>query len=122
MANLQAASSYQPSRPQAFKTPSMKKPDCIDGTQLFKVRSFLQSFKLIFPDNKANFSKYRKRFLYATSFLIGRDEKYFELYLSNLTNKDSEYLLNNWALLESQVITFLWIQMKLEKLKKSSMA
>ncbi|MBW0509318.1 hypothetical protein O181_049033 [Austropuccinia psidii MF-1] len=43
MADLQAASSYESSRPPAFKTPSMKAPECFDGTQPFKVRSFIQS-------------------------------------------------------------------------------
>ncbi|MBW0520580.1 hypothetical protein O181_060295 [Austropuccinia psidii MF-1] len=38
MANLQAAASSEVSRPQAFKTPSMKAPECFDGTQPFKVR------------------------------------------------------------------------------------
>ncbi|MBW0566432.1 hypothetical protein O181_106147 [Austropuccinia psidii MF-1] len=33
MANLQAAASSQVSRPPAFKTPSMKAPECFDGTQ-----------------------------------------------------------------------------------------
>ncbi|MBW0551984.1 hypothetical protein O181_091699 [Austropuccinia psidii MF-1] len=43
MANLQAASSSDSSRPPAFMTPSMKAPECFDGTQPFKVRSFIQS-------------------------------------------------------------------------------
>ncbi|MBW0485991.1 hypothetical protein O181_025706 [Austropuccinia psidii MF-1] len=32
MANLKEASSYAESRPPAFKTPSMKAPECFDGT------------------------------------------------------------------------------------------
>ncbi|MBW0468938.1 hypothetical protein O181_008653 [Austropuccinia psidii MF-1] len=36
MANLQAALSSEASRPPAFKTPSMKSPECFDGTQPFK--------------------------------------------------------------------------------------
>ncbi|MBW0581143.1 hypothetical protein O181_120858 [Austropuccinia psidii MF-1] len=39
MANLQAASSSEASRPPASKTTSMKAPECFDGTQTFKVRS-----------------------------------------------------------------------------------
>ncbi|MBW0538873.1 hypothetical protein O181_078588 [Austropuccinia psidii MF-1] len=66
-ANLQAASSSEASRPTAFKTPSMKEPECFTGTQPFKVRSF--------P------------------------------YLSNLTNQDSNYLLNYWNLFEYQLFT-----------------
>ncbi|MBW0576743.1 hypothetical protein O181_116458, partial [Austropuccinia psidii MF-1] len=72
MATLQAASSSGSSRPPAFKTPSMKAPECFDGTQPFKVRSFLQSCQLIFHNDLANFSQDRKKVLYATSFLIGR--------------------------------------------------
>ncbi|MBW0513174.1 hypothetical protein O181_052889 [Austropuccinia psidii MF-1] len=41
MANLEEASVSDSSRPPAFKTPSMKAPDCFDGTQPFKVRSFI---------------------------------------------------------------------------------
>ncbi|MBW0508763.1 hypothetical protein O181_048478 [Austropuccinia psidii MF-1] len=43
MANLQAASLSESSRPPAFKTPSMKEPEFFDGTQPFKVRSFIHS-------------------------------------------------------------------------------
>ncbi|MBW0576995.1 hypothetical protein O181_116710 [Austropuccinia psidii MF-1] len=75
MANLQAASSSEASRPPAFKTPSMKAPECFDGTHPFKVRSFIQSCQLIFHNDLANFSQDRKKVLYATSFLIGRAEK-----------------------------------------------
>ncbi|MBW0566431.1 hypothetical protein O181_106146 [Austropuccinia psidii MF-1] len=105
MANLQEASSSESSRPPAFKTPSMKAPECIDGTQPFKVSSFIQSFQLIFHTDPANLSQDRKKVLYATSFLIGRAAKWIEPYLSNLTNKDSNYLLNSWNLFESQLFT-----------------
>ncbi|MBW0571198.1 hypothetical protein O181_110913, partial [Austropuccinia psidii MF-1] len=44
MANLQAASSYESSRPPAFKTPSMKAPECFVRNQPFKVRSLIQSY------------------------------------------------------------------------------
>ncbi|MBW0497533.1 hypothetical protein O181_037248 [Austropuccinia psidii MF-1] len=75
MANLHAASSSESSRPPAFKTPSMKAPECFDGTQTFKVRSFIQSCQLIFHNNPVNFSQDRKKDLYSTSFLIGRAAK-----------------------------------------------
>ncbi|MBW0521196.1 hypothetical protein O181_060911 [Austropuccinia psidii MF-1] len=88
MPNLQAASSSGSSRPPAFMTPSMKAPECFDGTQPFKVRSFLQSSQLIFHNDPANFSQDRKKVLYATSFLIGRAAKWIEPYLSNLTTQD----------------------------------
>ncbi|MBW0593534.1 hypothetical protein O181_133249 [Austropuccinia psidii MF-1] len=105
MANLQAASSSGSSIPPAFKTSSMKAPGCVDGTQPFKVRSFLQSCQLFFHNDLENFSQDRKKVLYATSFLICRAEKWIEPYLSNLTNQDSNYLLNSWPLFESQLFT-----------------
>ncbi|MBW0492515.1 hypothetical protein O181_032230 [Austropuccinia psidii MF-1] len=65
----------------------MKAPECLYGTQPFK----------------SNFYEDRKKSLYATSFLIGRAETWIEPYLSNITNQDPEYLLNDWALFESQL-------------------
>ncbi|MBW0462423.1 hypothetical protein O181_002138 [Austropuccinia psidii MF-1] len=55
MANLQAASSSEESRPPAFKTPSMKAPEFFHGAQPFKVRSFIQYCQLIFHNDPANF-------------------------------------------------------------------
>ncbi|MBW0562400.1 hypothetical protein O181_102115 [Austropuccinia psidii MF-1] len=75
MANLQAASSSESSRPPAFKTPCMKEPECFDGTQPFKVRRFIQSCQSIFHNYPANFSQDRKKVLYATSFLLGSAAK-----------------------------------------------
>ncbi|MBW0585783.1 hypothetical protein O181_125498 [Austropuccinia psidii MF-1] len=75
LANLQAASYCKSSRPPAFKTPSIKAPECFDGTQPFKFRSFIQSFQLIFNNDLANFSQDKKKVLYATSFFIGRAAK-----------------------------------------------
>ncbi|MBW0537851.1 hypothetical protein O181_077566 [Austropuccinia psidii MF-1] len=103
MANLQADSSSEASRPPDFKTSSMKAAKCFDGTQSFKVRSFIQSCQLIFHNDPANFSQERKKFLYATSFIICMSAKWIEPYLSNLTNHDSNYLLNSWKLFESQL-------------------
>ncbi|MBW0492074.1 hypothetical protein O181_031789 [Austropuccinia psidii MF-1] len=105
MANLQAASSSEASRPPAFKTPSMKAPECFDGTQPFKVRSFIQSCQLIFHNDLEKLSQDRKKVLYSTSFLIGRAAKWIEPYLSNLTNQDPNYLLNSWKSFESQPFT-----------------
>ncbi|MBW0500374.1 hypothetical protein O181_040089 [Austropuccinia psidii MF-1] len=98
MDNCQAASSSEASRPPAFKTPSMKSPECIDGTQPFKVRSFIQSCQLIFHNDPANFSQDRKKLLYATSFFIARASKWIEPYLSNFTNQDQNYLFASWKL------------------------
>ncbi|MBW0573006.1 hypothetical protein O181_112721 [Austropuccinia psidii MF-1] len=105
MANIQEDSSSESSREPDFKTPSMKAPECFDGTQPFKVRSFLQSCKLIFHNDLADFSQDRKKALYSTSFLIGRAAKWIEPYLSNIINQDPSYLLNPWKLFESQVFT-----------------
>ncbi|MBW0460520.1 hypothetical protein O181_000235 [Austropuccinia psidii MF-1] len=105
MANLQEASSYESSRPPAFSNPSMKAPECFDGTQPFKVRSFIQYCQLIFHNDLENFSQDRKKVLDSTSFLIGRAAKCIEPYLSNLMIQDSNYLLNSWSLFESQLFT-----------------
>ncbi|MBW0573967.1 hypothetical protein O181_113682 [Austropuccinia psidii MF-1] len=107
MANLQAAASSEVSRPEAFKTPSMKAPECFVVTQPFKVRIFIQFCQLIFHNDPANISQDRKKVLYATSFLIGRAAKWIEPYLSNLNNQDSSYLPDSWPLFESQLFTLL---------------
>ncbi|MBW0460795.1 hypothetical protein O181_000510 [Austropuccinia psidii MF-1] len=104
MANLQENSSSEASRPPAFNTSSMKAPYFFDGTQPFKVRTFIQSCQFIFHNDHEYFSEERKKALYATSFLIGRGAKWIEPYLSNITNQDPAYLLNNWALFESQLL------------------
>ncbi|MBW0521573.1 hypothetical protein O181_061288 [Austropuccinia psidii MF-1] len=105
IANLQEASSSDSSRPPAFKTPSMKAPECLYGTQPFKVRSFIQSCQLIFHNDLANSSQDRKKAFYATLFLIGMAENWIEPYLSDLTNQDPRYLLNSWKLFQSQLFT-----------------
>ncbi|MBW0466625.1 hypothetical protein O181_006340 [Austropuccinia psidii MF-1] len=106
MANLQAASSSEASRPLAFNNPSMKAPEFFDWTHPFKVRSFIQFFQLIFHNDLENFSQDGKKFLYPTSFFIGRAAKLIEPYLFNITNQDPSYLLNSWTLFESKVFTF----------------
>ncbi|MBW0501510.1 hypothetical protein O181_041225 [Austropuccinia psidii MF-1] len=83
----------------------MKAQECFDGTQPFKVRSFIQSCQLIFHNYPENFSQDRKKVLYAASFLIRRAAKWIEHYFSNLTNQDPIYLLNSWKLFESQLLT-----------------
>ncbi|MBW0528836.1 hypothetical protein O181_068551 [Austropuccinia psidii MF-1] len=94
MANLQAASYSEASRPPAFKTPSKKAQEFFDGTQPFKVRSFIKSCQLLFHNDPENFSQDWKKVLYSNSFLIGRASKWMEPYLSNITNQDPNYLLN----------------------------
>ncbi|MBW0474358.1 hypothetical protein O181_014073 [Austropuccinia psidii MF-1] len=105
MANIQAASSSEASRPPAFKTPSMKAPECFFGTQPFKFRIFIQSFQLICHNDQANCPQGRNKVPYATSFLIGRAAKWIETYLSNITNQEPNYVLNSWKLFESQLFT-----------------
>ncbi|MBW0491344.1 hypothetical protein O181_031059 [Austropuccinia psidii MF-1] len=93
----EAAPRDNPKAP-AFKTPSMKEPDSFDGTQAHKLRGFIQSCQLIFHNDPANLFFDRKKFLYSTSFLTGRAGKWIEPYLSNISNEDTSYLLNNWQL------------------------
>ncbi|MBW0512136.1 hypothetical protein O181_051851 [Austropuccinia psidii MF-1] len=57
MANLQASSSSESSRPPAFKTLSIKAPECFDGTQPFKAKRFIQSCQLRFHNYLENFSQ-----------------------------------------------------------------
>ncbi|MBW0579795.1 hypothetical protein O181_119510 [Austropuccinia psidii MF-1] len=71
------------SKAPALNTLSMKAPDSFDTN--------------FFPD--------RKKALYSTSFLTGRAGKWIEPYLSNISNEDPSYLLNNWKLFEAQLFT-----------------
>ncbi|MBW0506999.1 hypothetical protein O181_046714 [Austropuccinia psidii MF-1] len=105
ISNLQLALSSEDSRQPAFKTTSIKAPECSDGTKPFKVRIFIQYCQIIFDNYQANFSEDTKNILYATSFLIRRAEKWIEPYLSSLTNQDPRYLLNNWAFFKSHLFT-----------------
>ncbi|MBW0476153.1 hypothetical protein O181_015868 [Austropuccinia psidii MF-1] len=110
MANImrqltQAVAPRDNSKAPAFKNPAMKAPDPFDGTQAQKLRGFIQSCQLIFYNNPANFFSYRKKFLYSTSFLTGRAGKWIEPYLSNISNEDPSYLLNQWQLFETQLFT-----------------
>ncbi|MBW0531621.1 hypothetical protein O181_071336 [Austropuccinia psidii MF-1] len=84
----------------------MKAPECFYGTNPCKVKSFIQSFQLIFHNNTENFSQDRKKVLYDTLFLLGRAEKWIEPHVANLTNQDPNYLLNYWQLFDSQLSTF----------------
>ncbi|MBW0540754.1 hypothetical protein O181_080469 [Austropuccinia psidii MF-1] len=93
------------SKASDFKTPSMKAPDSFDGTQAHKLTAVIQSCQLIFHNDPANFFSDRKKVLYSTSFLTGRAGKWIEPYLSNISNEDPSYLLNNWKLFETQFFT-----------------
>ncbi|MBW0483454.1 hypothetical protein O181_023169 [Austropuccinia psidii MF-1] len=91
----QVAAPRDNSKAPAFKTPSMKAPYPIDGTQAHELRGFIQSGQLIFHNFPANVFSDRKKVLYSTSFLTGRAGKWIEPYLSNIPNEDPSYLLNN---------------------------
>ncbi|MBW0579125.1 hypothetical protein O181_118840, partial [Austropuccinia psidii MF-1] len=83
----------------------MKAPDSFDGTQAHKLRGFIQSCQLIFHNDPASFCSDRKKVLYSAYFLTGRAGKWIEPYLSNISNEDPSYLLNNLPLFESQLFT-----------------
>ncbi|MBW0571219.1 hypothetical protein O181_110934 [Austropuccinia psidii MF-1] len=93
------------SKAPEFKTPSMKAPDSFDGTQSHKLRGFIQYCQFIFHNDPANFFSDRKKVLYSTSFLTGRAGKWIEPYLSNISNEDPSYFLNNWELFETKLFT-----------------
>ncbi|MBW0477078.1 hypothetical protein O181_016793 [Austropuccinia psidii MF-1] len=105
MASLQAALSSEALRPLAFKNPSMNAPEFFDRNQPFKVRCFIQSFKLIFNNDLANFPQERNKVLYATSFLIERAAKWIETYPFNITSNNLNYFFDSWTLFESQIFT-----------------
>ncbi|MBW0573356.1 hypothetical protein O181_113071 [Austropuccinia psidii MF-1] len=101
----QALTPRDNSKAPAFKTPSMKAPGSFDGTQAHKLRGFIQYCQLIFHNDPENFFSDRKKVLYSTFFLTGRAGKWIEPYLSNISNEDLSYLLNNWQLFETQLFT-----------------
>ncbi|MBW0470006.1 hypothetical protein O181_009721 [Austropuccinia psidii MF-1] len=101
----QAVSPRDNSKAASFKTPSMKAPDSFDGTQAHKLRVYIQFWKLILHNYPANFFSERNKVLYSTSFLIGRACKWIESYLSKISNKDFSYLLSNWKLFKTQLLT-----------------
>ncbi|MBW0479907.1 hypothetical protein O181_019622 [Austropuccinia psidii MF-1] len=101
----QAVAPWNNSKAPEFKTTSMKAPDSFDGTQAHKLRGFIQSCQFIFHNDPANFFSDRKKVLYSTSFLTGRAGKWIEPYISNNSNEDPSYLLNNWQLFETQLFT-----------------
>ncbi|MBW0524256.1 hypothetical protein O181_063971 [Austropuccinia psidii MF-1] len=83
----------------------MKAPDSFDGTQAHNMRGFVESCQLIFHNDTANFFSDWKKVLYSTSFFTGRAGKWIEPYLSNISNEDPSYLLNNGQLFETQLFT-----------------
>ncbi|MBW0554934.1 hypothetical protein O181_094649 [Austropuccinia psidii MF-1] len=116
----QAVAPRDTPRAPAFKTPSMKAPDSFDGTKAYKLRGFIQSCQLIFHNDPENFFPDRKKVLYSTSFLTGQVGKWIEPYLSNISNEDPSYLLNNWKLLETQIFTLFGDPNEFRKAEKES--
>ncbi|MBW0512588.1 hypothetical protein O181_052303 [Austropuccinia psidii MF-1] len=101
----QGVSPRKNSRAPPFKTASMKAHDSFDGTQAHKLRGFIQSCQLIFHNDPESLFSDRKKVLYSTSFLTDRSGKWIEPYLSNISNEDPSYLLNNWQMFETQLFT-----------------
>ncbi|MBW0556107.1 hypothetical protein O181_095822 [Austropuccinia psidii MF-1] len=119
MANLQAASSSEASRPPAFKTPSMKAPECFDGTQPFKVRSFIQSCQLIFHNDPETFSQDRKKILYALHFSLAGLQNGLNLIFPILPIKIQITFSIHGNYLNLNSSPYLGTQMKSEKLKQN---
>ncbi|MBW0556443.1 hypothetical protein O181_096158 [Austropuccinia psidii MF-1] len=99
----QAVAPRDTSKAPAFNTSSMKAADSFDSTKAYKLRGFIQSCQLIFHNDPENFFSDRRKVFYSTSFLTGRAGKWIEPYLSNISNEDPSYLLNNWKLFETQL-------------------
>ncbi|MBW0552559.1 hypothetical protein O181_092274 [Austropuccinia psidii MF-1] len=76
----------------SFNTPSMKAPDYFDGTQAHKLIGFIQSCKLIFHNNPANFFSDRNKLFETKLFsLFGNPNEVtkYEQELENLRMKKS---------------------------------
>ncbi|MBW0523532.1 hypothetical protein O181_063247 [Austropuccinia psidii MF-1] len=96
----------------------MNAPDSFDGTQAHKLRVFIQSCQLIFHNDPENFFSDTKKVLYSTLFLTGRAGQWIEPYLSNISNEDPSYLLNNWQLFEAQLFTLFGDSNEVSKAEK----
>ncbi|MBW0485623.1 hypothetical protein O181_025338 [Austropuccinia psidii MF-1] len=70
IANIKDTSSSEASRPPAFKTTSMKAPYCFEGTQPFKVTSFIKSCQLIFHNDKENIFNTERKFFMTLHLLL----------------------------------------------------
>ncbi|MBW0527322.1 hypothetical protein O181_067037 [Austropuccinia psidii MF-1] len=119
MANLQAASSSESSRPPAFKTPSMKAPECSDGTQPFKVRSFIQSCQLIFLITWKTSLKTERRFSIPPHFSLAGLQNGLSLIcpISPINTQITFSILG--ASLSINSLLYLGTQMKSEMLKQN---
>ncbi|MBW0494153.1 hypothetical protein O181_033868 [Austropuccinia psidii MF-1] len=75
------------SQAPAFKTPSTMAPDSFDGTQALNLRGFIQSSQLVFQNYPENFISERKKVLYSTPFVVGRDARRSEQEFEKLRMK-----------------------------------
>ncbi|MBW0480079.1 hypothetical protein O181_019794 [Austropuccinia psidii MF-1] len=91
----QAVAPRDSSKAPVLKTLSMKATNSFAGTQAHGLKGFIQCCQLMFHNDPANFFSDRKKVLYSTSFFTGRAGKCIEPYLSNISNEDPSYLLNN---------------------------
>ncbi|MBW0503087.1 hypothetical protein O181_042802 [Austropuccinia psidii MF-1] len=82
MTNVLADSSSESSRPRAFKTPSMKAPECFSGTKPFKVRSFIQSCQLIFNNDPQISLKTERNFFMPLHFSLAGIQNGLSLIIS----------------------------------------
>ncbi|MBW0568111.1 hypothetical protein O181_107826 [Austropuccinia psidii MF-1] len=89
------------SKAPTFKNPSIKAPDCFDGTKAYKFRGFIQSCQLIFHNNPANFSSYRKKEI-LTSVRQSQDERKWSGFLVNRRLQKLNF--KNWRLGERAYI------------------
>ncbi|MBW0511897.1 hypothetical protein O181_051612 [Austropuccinia psidii MF-1] len=121
MANIQAASSSEVSRPQAFKTSFMKAPEAFDRTQPFKVRSFIQYCQLIFIMIQKTSLKTERRFFMPPHCSLAGLQNGLSLIFPTLPIKTQAIfsILGNY--LHPNSSPYLATQMKLEKLKQSWM-
>ncbi|MBW0591814.1 hypothetical protein O181_131529 [Austropuccinia psidii MF-1] len=119
MANFQEVSVSESSRPPAFKTPSMKEPECFDGTQTFKVRSFIQACQLIFHNDPANFSQHRIKFSMPLHFSFAGLQNGLSLTFQISPIKIQIIFSINGTYLNLNSSLYLGTQMKSEKQKQN---
>ncbi|MBW0475415.1 hypothetical protein O181_015130 [Austropuccinia psidii MF-1] len=118
MANNQEDSSPESSRPPAFKTSSMKAPECFYETQPFKVKSFIQFCQLIFHNDLANFSQDRRFFMPLHFSLAGLQNGLSLIFpISPIRTQIPFSILGTCSNLNS--LLYLGTQMKSEKLKQN---
>ncbi|MBW0509335.1 hypothetical protein O181_049050 [Austropuccinia psidii MF-1] len=114
----QEASPRDNSRAPELKNPSIQAPDSFDITQAQKLRGFIHFCQLIFHNDPEDPFPDRNKALYSTPFLTGRDGKWIEPYLSNISNEDPSYLSHSWKFFENQLFTLFGDPNKVRKAEK----